>query len=323
MHYKNHKPFIQNAALELGFDLCGFAKAEKLDEDAQRLEKWLSEGKNGKMEYMANHFDLRVDPTLLVPGAKSVITLIQNYYPEKLQNQNSPLIAKYAYGQDYHEVIRDKLKALMFRIREEIGQVEGRGFVDSAPVLERSWALRSGLGWIGKNGNLIHPKKGSFFFIATLITDLTLEADAAITTDHCGTCTRCIDQCPTEAILPNKVLDASKCISYFTIELRDALIPENMNGKFKNWLFGCDICQDVCPWNRFAKPHHEPRLNPTAGLLEMNEKDWLEMTEENFKEIFKDSPIKRTKFQGIKRNLSFIQNPSTDEPISSASGKNA
>jgi epoxyqueuosine reductase len=323
MHFKNYKPFIQNAALELGFDLCGFAKAEKLDEDAQRLEKWLSEGKNGKMEYMANHFDLRVDPTLLVPGAKSVITLIHNYYPEKLQNQNSPLVAKYAYGQDYHEVIRDKLKALMFRIREEIGQVEGRGFVDSAPVLERSWALRSGLGWIGKNGNIIHPKKGSYFFIATLITDLALEADFPFSTDHCGTCTRCIDQCPTEAILPNKVLDASKCISYFTIELRDALIPENMSGKFKNWLFGCDICQDVCPWNRFATPNKEPRLKPTAGLLEMKEKDWLEMTEENFKEIFRDSPIKRTKFQGIKRNLSFILNPSTDEPISSASGKNA
>jgi epoxyqueuosine reductase len=233
------------------------------------------------------------------------------------------LIAKYAYGQDDHEVIRDKLKALMFRIREEIGQVEGRGFVDSAPVLERSWALRSGLGWIGKNGNIIHPKKGSFFFIATLITDLELEADSPFSTDHCGTCTRCIDQCPTEAILPNKVLDASKCISFFTIELRDALIPENMSGKFKNWIFGCDICQDVCPWNRFAKPNHEPRLNPTAGLLEMKEKDWLDLTEENFKEIFKDSPIKRTKFQGIKRNLSFIQNPSTDEPISSASGKNA
>lgn len=310
-------------ALELGFDLCGFAKAEKLDQDAFILEKWLSEGKNGKMDYMANHFDLRVDPTILVPGAKSVITLTQNYYPSKLQNQEDPLIAKYAYGQDYHEVIRNKLKKLMFRIREEIGQVEGRGFVDSAPVLERSWALRSGLGWIGKNGNIINPKKGSFFFIATLITDLALEADAPFNTDHCGTCTRCIDQCPTEAILPNKVLDASKCISYFTIELREALIPEHMNGKFKNWIFGCDICQDVCPWNRFAKPNQEPAFKPISGLLEMKEKDWQEMTEENFKQIFKNSPMKRTKFMGIKRNLSFIINSSVHEPSPTASGENA
>ena len=317
------KSLIKNIALELGFDLCGFAKAERLDDDAIRLEKWLNENKNGKMDYLAHHFDLRVDPRLLVPGAKSVITLIQNYFPYTFQESGSPKISKYAYGNDYHNVIREKLRTLLHRIREQIGMVEGRGFVDSAPVLERSWALRSGLGWIGKNGNLIHPKKGSFFFIATLITDLNLEEDAPFLSDHCGTCTRCIDACPTEAILPNKVLDASKCISYFTIELRDSLIPENMNGKFNDWMFGCDICQDVCPWNRFSKPNQEPAFSPIPGLLQMKEKDWQELTEESFKNIFKDSPIKRTKFEGIKRNLSFLKNNSHHEPPSETTGPDA
>lgn len=307
MNPSSNKTFIRQTAIELGFDLCGFAVADRLVEDEIRLEKWLKQNKQGKMDYMANHFDLRVDPRMLVPGAKTVITLIKNYFPSRTQNPDSPKVAKYAFGSDYHEVIRARLKTLMERMRDKIGDVEGRGFVDSAPVLERSWALRSGLGWIGKNGNLIHPKKGSFFFIATIITDLNVEADVPFSTNHCGTCTKCIDHCPTEAILPNKVLDASKCISYFTIELKDALLPENMQGKFKDWIFGCDICQDVCPWNRFSKPHQEPQFEPIHGLLEMSRADWEEMNEDQFNIIFKNSPIKRTKFQGIKRNLSFVK----------------
>jgi epoxyqueuosine reductase len=298
---------IKQLAAGLGFDYCGIAKAEKLDDDARRLEAWLNKGMHGNMQYMENYFDLRTDPTLLVPGAKSVITLLMNYYPTQFQNKGTPKISKYAYGKDYHEVIREKLNNFIASIKEDVGEINGRGFVDSAPVLERSWAQKSGLGWIGKNGNLINNKSGSYFFIATLITDLELEYDNPNTKDYCGTCTRCIDNCPTEAILPNKVIDGSRCISYFTIELKDALIPGNMQGKFDNWMFGCDVCQDVCPWNRFSKPTNEIAFTALPEILNFTTNDWKEMSEESFKIIFKDSPLKRSKFSGIKRNLKFIK----------------
>lgn len=304
--------FIKHTASALGFDFCGIAKAIQLDDDARRLERWLNNGMNGSMEYMQNHFDLRINPTLLVPGAKSVITLLLNYFPAQEQEIDSPKIAKYAYGNDYHDVIRQKLNEFFFRIKEKIGAINGRGFVDSAPVLERAWAQKSGLGWIGKNGNLINKKQGSFFFIASIIIDLELIYDNPLVKDYCGTCTKCIDNCPTEAILPNKVIDGSKCISYFTIELKDALIPDAMKGKFDNWLFGCDVCQDVCPWNRFSKQTNEPGFKPIPEIINFNDKDWEELTEEKFKIIFKDSPVKRSKFNGIKRNLHFI-NQSPDE----------
>ena len=304
--------FIKHTASELGFDFCGIAKAIQLDDDAKRLERWLNNGMNGSMQYMQNHFDLRINPTLLVPGAKSVITLLLNYFPAQEQEIDSPKIAKYAYGNDYHDVIRQKLNEFFFRIKENIGAINGRGFVDSAPVLERAWAQKSGLGWIGKNGNLINKKQGSFFFIASIIIDLELIYDNPLVKDYCGTCTKCIDNCPTEAILPNKVIDGSKCISYFTIELKDSLIPDAMKGKFDNWLFGCDVCQDVCPWNRFSKQTNEPGFKPIPEIINFNDKDWEELTEEKFKIIFKDSPVKRSKFNGIKRNLHFI-NLSPDE----------
>jgi len=258
------------------------------------------------MGYMENYFDLRVDPNRLVPGAKSVITLLLNYYPAVQQNPHGPQIAKYAYGKDYHHVIKEKLKALLQLMKVNTGEINGRGFVDSAPVLERSWAQRSGLGWIGKNGNLINKQSGSFFFIATLITDLELQYDDPLAKDYCGTCTKCIDTCPTAAILPDKVIDGSKCISYFTIELKDQLIPENMKGKFGDWMFGCDACQDVCPWNRFSRPNQEPELAPVNEILNFSLTDWNELTEESFKKIFRDSPLKRAKYNGIKRNLSFV-----------------
>ncbi len=303
----NHTSIIKNLAAQSGFDYCGIAKAEKLDDDARRLEQWLNKGMHGKMQYMENYFDMRIDPCKLVPGAKSVITLLLNYYPQQFQNEGIPKIAKYAYGKDYHEAIREKLNAFMGLIRTELGEINGRGFVDSAPVLERSWAKKSGLGWIGKNGNLINNKSGSYFFIATLITDIALDYDSPNTKDYCGTCTRCIDSCPTEALLPNKVVDGSRCISYFTIELKDALIPEKMQGKFSNWMFGCDVCQDVCPWNRFSQPTNEPAFIALRQVLNFTTNDWEELTEESFKSIFRHSPLKRTKFQGIKRNLKFIK----------------
>lgn len=294
-------------ASHAGFDYCGVAKAQVLDEDARRLESWLNKGMHGTMQYMENHFDLRVDPSKLVPGAKSVITLLLNYYPEKEQVTGAPKISKYAYGNDYHEVIRDKLKQFLLQIKEQIGEVHGRGFVDSAPVLERAWAKKAGIGWIGKNGNLITKQSGSFFFIATLIVDLELQYDDAFVKDYCGTCTKCIDNCPTDAILPGKVVDGSKCISYFTIELKDALIPDKMKGKFDNWMFGCDVCQDVCPWNRFSKSTEEINFTPIPEILYLTSSDWEALTEETFKSIFKNSPLKRAKFDGIKRNLNFIQ----------------
>ena len=299
--------YIKSTAKDLGFDYCGIAKAIQLDDDARRLESWLSKGFNGTMQYMQNHFDLRIDPTKLVPDAKSVITLLINYFPEKQQDNDSPKIAKYAFGEDYHHVIKNKLHHFFARIREEIGEINGRGFVDSAPVLERTWAQKSGLGWIGKNGNLINKQQGSFFFIASLIVDIELYYDDPFVKDYCGTCTKCIDNCPTEAILPGKVIDGSKCISYFTIELKDTLVPEKMKGKFDNWLFGCDVCQDVCPWNRFSKTTNEIKFKPLPEVLNFNANDWEELTEETFNTIFKDSPIKRSKFKGIKRNLHFIK----------------
>lgn len=300
--------FVKQTAAGLNFDFCGIAKADFLNEDARRLEAWLNKGMHGNMGYMANHFDLRTDPQKLVPGAKSVITLLINYFPEEKQREGTPKISKYAWGKDYHEVIRAKLNHFLKVLKTEIGDFAGRGFVDSAPVLERSWAQKSGLGWIGKNGNLINKQQGSFFFIATLITDLALNADNNSSQDYCGTCTKCIDACPTEAILPNKVVNGSKCISYFTIELKDALIPDKVKGQFDNWLFGCDVCQDVCPWNRFAKPNTEKAFKPMPEILNYAQKDWDELTEEKFKILFADSPIKRTKFKGIKRNLQFLNN---------------
>jgi len=298
---------IKQAAHQFGFDYCGISKAVALDEDARRLESWLGKQFHGTMQYMENHFDLRIDPRKLFPGAKSVITFLKNYYPEQIQSTDGPKVSKYAYGQDYHDIIRQQLRELLQELHTSIGQFNGRGFVDSAPVLERAWAQRSGLGWIGKNGNLITKQSGSFFFIATLIADLELVYDDPYVKDFCGSCTRCIDACPTEAILPNKVVDGSKCISYFTIELKDLLIPDNMNGQFDNWLFGCDTCQDVCPWNRFSKPHQEIGFTPIPEILNLSTADWEAMTETQFKEIFRKSPLKRSKYAGIKRNLKFIQ----------------
>lgn len=312
MTIASHTLLVKELACELGFDQCGIAKAQKLDEDARRLENWLAKGQHGTMKYMENHFDLRIDPTRLVPGARSVITLLLNYFPSEQQEENSPRIAKYAWGNDYHTVIRNKLQIFLNRLRERIGAIEGRGFVDSAPVLERSWALRSGLGWVGKNGNLIDPKAGSFFFIATLITDLPLEYDTPIAHDYCGTCTRCIEACPTQAILPNKVVDGRKCISYYTIELKELLMPEEAEGKLGNWLFGCDTCQDVCPWNRFSKPHRHTELYPIPEILHLSTGEWEEMTEETFKKVFKDSALKRSKYNGIQRNLKMIKSPSAN-----------
>jgi epoxyqueuosine reductase len=257
---------------------------------------------------MENHFDLRVNPALLVPGAKSVITLLKNYFPKTQQEENAVKISKYAFGKDYHDVIRSQMKIFLQLIKDEIGEVNGRGFVDSAPVLERSWAQRSGIGWIGKNGNLITKEGGSFFFIATLITDLELVYDDPFAKDFCGSCTKCIDECPTEAILPNKVVNGSKCISYFTIELKDSIIPGEMKGKFDDWAFGCDICQDVCPWNRFSKETEDPNFTPMPELLNLTTKEWEAMTEETFKKLFKDSAINRTRWKGMQRNIRFLQN---------------
>jgi epoxyqueuosine reductase len=303
---QNHTKIIKQAAYQLGFDYCGIAKAQKLEEDAKRLEQWLSKGMHGQMQYMENHFDLRIDPTKLVPGAKSVITLLLNYFPAEIPKNTTYKISKYAYGKDYHEIIRGKLKILLQQIKENIGDINGRGFVDSAPVLERAWAQKTGLGWIGKNGNIINKKNGSFFFIATLIIDVELVYDDPYAKDYCGTCTKCIEACPTQAILPDKAIDGSKCISYFTIELKDSLIPDKMKNQFDNWMFGCDTCQDVCPWNRFASITKENNFNVLTEILNFSNSDWEELTEESFKIIFKDSPLKRSKFEGIKRNIKFL-----------------
>jgi epoxyqueuosine reductase len=300
------KELIKRKAKDLGFFFCGVSKAEFLEEEAPRLEEWLNRSYQGKMGYMENHFDKRLDPRLLVDNAKSVVSLLLNYYTEDSQQDGqAPKISKYAYGEDYHGVIKDKLKELFQFIQDEIGEVNGRIFVDSAPVMDKAWAKRSGLGWVGKNSNLIHPKHGSFFFIAELIIDLELEPDGPIK-DYCGTCTRCIDACPTEAIVEPYVVDGSKCISYLTIELKEAIIPNEFKGKMDNWMFGCDVCQDVCPWNKFTSQHTEKRFIPHAGLLEMDKNQWRELTQEVFTEIFKNSAVKRTKYEGLIRNINFL-----------------
>ena len=296
---------IKTEAKRLGFLSCGISKSDFLEEEAPRLEKWLNKNMNGEMSYMANHFDKRLDPRLLVEGSKSVISLLLNYYPEETQTDDSYKISKYAYGQDYHHIIKTKLRQLQEFITEEIGEVNGRAFVDSAPVLDKAWAAKSGLGWIGKNSNLLTQQVGSFYFIAELIVDLELEYDHAVT-DHCGTCTACIDACPTQAIVDPYVVDGSKCISYFTIELKNEL-PNEMKGSFDDWMFGCDVCQDVCPWNRFSKPHKEPLFNPNPDLLSMTKKDWEEITVDVFQKVFKKSAVKRTKFDGLTRNIEFLK----------------
>lgn len=296
-----HTAFVKETAQKLGFDFCGISKAEFLEEEAPRLENWLKNQSHGQMSYMENHFDKRLDPTKLVPGAKSVVSLLYNYYPEKdLAHEEGFKVAKYAYGKDYHFVIKDKLKTFMQLLQEEVGDIDGRVFVDSAPVMERQWAAKSGLGWVGKHTLLINKEQGSFFFLAELILDLTLEPDGPIK-DYCGTCTRCIDACPTDAITPYS-LDASKCISYLTIELKEQ-IPEEFTGKMEKWIFGCDICQDVCPWNRFSKPHRETSFTPHEQLGEMTRENWQELTKEVFQEIFRKSAVKRTKWEGLVRNI--------------------
>lgn len=302
-----YSALIKAEALRLGFMQCGIAKADFLEEEAPRLENWLKNQHHGEMNYMENHFDKRLDPRLLVDDAKSVISLTLNYYPEsQQQDPEAPKISKYAYGMDYHLVIKEKLFQLLNFISEEIGEVSGRAFVDSAPVLDRAWAKRAGIGWIGKNSNLINKKSGSFFFLAELIVDLELEYDQPFQTDHCGTCTKCIDACPTDAILSPFIIDAKKCISYLTIELREE-IPKSFNDKMENWMFGCDICQDVCPWNRFSAPHTEPQFQANQTLLQMKKEDWMDITEDVFKTIFKNSAVKRTKFKGLTRNIDFIK----------------
>ena len=297
---------IKTEAKRLGFLSCGISKAGFLENEAPRLEQWLNKNMHGEMHYMENHFDKRLDPTKLVEGSKSVISLLLNYYPSQTQEgENIPKISKYAYGTDYHFVIKDKLKHLLHFIQDEIGEVHGRAFVDSAPVLDKAWAAKSGLGWIGKHSNLLTQQVGSFYFIAELIIDLELDCDTPIT-DHCGTCTACIDACPTQAITEPYVVDGSKCISYFTIELKEN-IPTEFKGQFDNWMFGCDVCQDVCPWNRFSKSHNEPLFNPHPELLSMTKNDWEDITQETFNKVFKKSAVKRTKFSGLKRNIEFIK----------------
>jgi len=302
---EKHSQIIKAEAKRLGFLSCGISQAGFLEHEAPRLEQWLKANQHGQMQYMENYFDKRLDPTLLVDDAKSVVSLLYNYFPSQEQNPESFKIAKYAYAEDYHFVIKDKLKTFMHSIEEQIGEVNGRVFVDSAPVLEKAWAAKSGLGWIGKHTNLLTKKVGSFYFIAELILDLDLVPDAP-TTDHCGTCTACIDACPTEAIIKPYVLDASKCISYLTIELKEN-IPQSFKSQMDDWMFGCDVCQDVCPWNSFAKPHNESKFEPNADLLKFTKKDWEEMTSEVFKKVFKKSAMNRTKFEGLKRNINFIK----------------
>ncbi len=305
-NHQKYSNLIKQEAKRLGFDSCGISKADFLEEEASNLEQWLKNGFHGNMRYMENHFEKRLDPRLLVDGAKSVISLSFNYFPSVTQNKDSYKIAKYAFGEDYHHVLKAKLKALVFFIQDSIGEVNGRAFVDSAPVLERAWAQKGGLGWRGKHSLLIQKNKGSFYFLAELILDVVLDYDQPFSTDHCGKCTKCIDACPTKAILPNNTVDGSKCISYFTIELKEEL-PSFLQDKFENWMFGCDICQDVCPWNRFSKPTTELKFTPHSELMEMTKNDWEEITEDIFKKMLKKSPLTRPRYSGIKRNIAFLK----------------
>jgi epoxyqueuosine reductase len=300
-HYTN---LIKNKAYSLGFDFVGVSKVEFLNEEAVHLENWLKKGYQAKMHYMEDYFDLRLNPTLLVDDAKSVVSFLLNYFPDK-EIQSDYKVSKYAYGKDYHNVIKKKLKKLLKFIREEIGEVSGRGFVDSAPVMDKAWAKRSGLGWIGKNANLINKQAGSYFFVSELILDLELVPDAPIQ-DFCGTCNKCIEECPTDAIVAPGQIDGSRCISYLTIELKNQLIPNEFKGKLDNWMFGCDVCMDVCPWNKFAKPHQTPQFKPSEQLLQMSKRDWEEITEDIFNTLFQGSPLQRTQYQGIKRNIKFL-----------------
>ena len=302
----NNSQRIKQLAQQVGFTFCGISKSAFLEEEAPRLENWLNNGYHGKMKYMENHFDMRLDPSKLVPGAKTVVSLMYNYFPKNELKDNNLKIAKYAYGEDYHTVVKDKCKELIYLIEENIGKIEGRAFTDSAPIMERAWAAKSGIGWIGKHGLAINKQQGSFFFLAELIIDLECSPDNA-TKDYCGTCTACIDACPTEAILPNKTLNASQCISYLTIELKEE-IPGEFKDKMNNWIFGCDICQDVCPWNRFRKAHNEQKFNIKSEIDHFSQKDWQEITESVFGNLFSKSAIKRTKFEGLKRNIDFIDN---------------
>ena len=302
----NHTQKLKELLLQEGFDGIAIAKAEFMEPEARQLEAWLNKGYNGGMQYMENHFDLRTDPRKLVPKARSVVSLLYNYYTEAEQvDPEAPKISMYALGKDYHHVIRKKLKRVLTAFKESVGEVAGRAFVDSAPVLERDWARRSGLGWVGKHTLLIHPRKGSYFFLAELILDIELDYDLPIK-DHCGTCTRCIDACPTEAISPQGYLmDGSKCISYLTIELKES-IPEAFEGHMSNYMYGCDICQQVCPWNRFSQPHNEPDFEASKALLNRSKQEWIELTEEVFEGLFKGSAVKRTKYQGLRRNIDFL-----------------
>lgn len=300
---KNYSDFIKNKSIELGFISCGISKSGFLENEIGRFESWLKNNYHGKMSYMERNFDKRMDTRKLVDGSKSVISLLFNYYPSKEINNNSFKISKYAYGKDYHFIIKDKLKTLLSSMRNEIGEIDGRVFVDSAPIMEKAWAKKSGLGWIGKNTNLISKKTGSFFFIAEIIVDLELEYDSEVT-DHCGSCNACLDACPTDALYEPYKIDASKCISYFTIELKEQF-PNDLKKDFNDWIFGCDICQDVCPWNKFSRPNEEPLLNPLKEINQYSKKDWLELTDEVFKVVFKGSPIERTKFNGLKRNIQY------------------
>lgn len=302
---EKYTQLIKAEAKRLGFFSCGISKAGFLEEEAPRLEKWLNQNRHGQMSYMEDYFDKRLDPTLLVEDGKSVISLLLNYYPSEFQNEESYKISKYAYGKDYHNVIKKKLKKLLNTIKREIGDVSGRAFIDFAPVMEKAWAAKSGLGWLGKNNNLLTKQVGSFYFIAELIIDLELDYDNA-TADHCGSCTACIDACPTQAIIQPYVVDGSKCISYFTIELKDNL-PQEMKGKLDDWVFGCDVCQDVCPWNKFSKPHKEPYFTPNKEILSFTKKDWEEITEDTFNKVFKGSAVNRTQLSGFKRNIQFIK----------------
>ena len=300
---KNYSDFIKNKSIELGFISCGISKSGFLENEIGRFESWLKDNYHGQMSYMERNFDKRMDTTKLVAGSKSVISLLFNYYPSKEINNDSFKISKYAYGKDYHFIIKDKLKSLLSSMRNEIGEIDGRVFVDSAPIMEKAWAKKSGLGWVGKNTNLISKKTGSFFFIAEIIVDLELEYDGEVT-DHCGSCTACLDACPTDALYEPYKIDASKCISYFTIELKDQF-PNDLKKDFNDWIFGCDICQDVCPWNKFSIPNKEPLLNPKNEINQYSKKDWLELTDEVFKFVFKETPLERTNFKGLKRNIQY------------------